>query len=96
MRLPRLRITVGWMMGIVAILSVIFALLGLWSRADRYATIMVRHDAALPALVASKKANPNDQAIARKVEWHIRMRDKYLQAASRPWLPVAPDPPEPE
>jgi hypothetical protein len=24
------------------------------------------------------------------------LKRKYLQAARRPWLPVAPDPPEPE
>ena len=29
-------------------------------------------------------------------EWHERMGRKYRRAADRPWLPVAPDPPEPE
>jgi hypothetical protein len=84
------------MMGAVTILAVTFALLGLWSRADRYATVVLYHDAALPPLVASQKARPDDQAIALKVEWHIRMRDKYLQAARHPWLPVAPDLPGPK
>jgi hypothetical protein len=29
-------------------------------------------------------------------EWHDQMRRKYERAASRPWLPVEPDPPPPE
>lgn len=29
-------------------------------------------------------------------QWHERMRRKYELAASRPWLPVNPDPPEPK
>jgi hypothetical protein len=29
-------------------------------------------------------------------EYHLELRDKYVQAAARPWLPVAPDPPEPK
>jgi hypothetical protein len=28
--------------------------------------------------------------------WHKEMKAKYLGAASRPWLPVAPDPPQPK
>jgi hypothetical protein len=33
---------------------------------------------------------------SRKSEYHHRMKHKWLYAASRPWLPVSPDPPEPE
>lgn len=29
-------------------------------------------------------------------DWHTKMTIKYRQAASCPWLPVPPDPPEPE
>jgi hypothetical protein len=28
-------------------------------------------------------------------EWHLKMREKYRNAASHPWLPVEPDLPEP-
>jgi hypothetical protein len=28
--------------------------------------------------------------------WHDKMRRKYELASSRPWLPVEPDPPQPE
>lgn len=30
------------------------------------------------------------------IEWHESMRRKYERAARYPWLPVGPDPPEPE
>jgi hypothetical protein len=30
------------------------------------------------------------------VEYHAAMRRKYERAARQPWLPVEPDPPEPE
>ena len=33
---------------------------------------------------------------ARLVLWHEQMQEKYALAAHRPWLPVPPDPPEPE
>ena len=33
---------------------------------------------------------------ARLLEYHARMAEKYDRAARFPWLPVAPDPPEPE
>ncbi len=29
-------------------------------------------------------------------DWHEQMLRKYQMAASRPWLPVVPDPPQPE
>jgi hypothetical protein len=31
-----------------------------------------------------------------RTAWHAAMRTKYEHAARYPWLPVAPDPPEPE
>jgi hypothetical protein len=32
---------------------------------------------------------------ARRAAYHSRLRSKYERAARYPWLPVAPDPPEP-
>ena len=29
-------------------------------------------------------------------DYHGRLEEKYATAASRPWLPVEPDPPEPK
>ncbi len=32
----------------------------------------------------------------QRAEFYSRLREKYDRAARYPWLPVAPDPPEPE
>jgi hypothetical protein len=32
----------------------------------------------------------------RTADYHAALKHKYEQAASRPWVPVAPDPPPPE
>jgi hypothetical protein len=32
----------------------------------------------------------------RQRDYHASLKQKYLLASCRPWLPVAPDPPEPE
>jgi hypothetical protein len=32
----------------------------------------------------------------RKDQWHVRLHEKYRDAAGRPWLPVWPDSPEPQ
>ena len=34
--------------------------------------------------------------LARRVAYHAAMARKYRHAARHPWLPVGPDPPEPE
>jgi hypothetical protein len=36
---------------------------------------------------------PQQQIIDR---WHFQMKERYRRAAVRPWLPIEPDPPEPE
>lgn len=40
-------------------------------------------------------ANPKNPS-ARVTEWEGQMMMKYQKLAMFPWLPVAPDPPEPE
>ncbi len=51
-------------------------------------------------LAALQGPNNNYERVAariqRRAEYHGRMRAKYMRAAYRPFLPVAPDPPEPE
>jgi hypothetical protein len=37
-----------------------------------------------------------DEIVGKKVAYFAEMRKKHARAASYPWLPVAPDPPEPE
>ena len=46
-----------------------------------------------PGLIFTKEG---DLLAAKPWAYHRDMAAKYEQAASRPWLPVPPDPPEPE
>jgi hypothetical protein len=36
------------------------------------------------------------RAISEKVGYHGKLKAKYEEAARCPWLPIEPDPPEPE
>jgi hypothetical protein len=50
-----------------------------------------------PALAARwLKAAPQVRANAAIRDRHARLKEKYRRAARYPWLPVGPDPPEPE
>jgi hypothetical protein len=63
-------------------------------------------DAANPARLGEAPASPDEnivRAIREQAEWgrkHLLWYDrqvlKYRRAARYPWLPVAPDPPEPK
>jgi hypothetical protein len=47
-----------------------------------------------PELAAQMRG---DKAVHARIEgYHARLKEKYRQLSARPWLPVAPDPPEPE
>jgi hypothetical protein len=63
-------------------------------RSDRFRWIAVRHRAAVPQLPPIKPIGMPDKDW-RLFEWHQSMARKYEHAARYPWLPVAPDSPEP-
>jgi hypothetical protein len=47
-----------------------------------------------PEVAARMRA---DKAVHAKIEnYHSRLKAKYRELASRPWLPIEPDPPEPD
>ncbi len=98
MRIPRLRFTVRRMMVAVAIAAIVMG--GLAERHYRFAKLSDHHLAALVALIpkvrASIAAGDDENPIHERGFWHAKMRAKYFRAARYPWLPVAPDPPEPK
>jgi hypothetical protein len=49
---------------------------------------------AFKKLVATMARNVEQHQ--RLLEHHTRLKEKYSYAASHPWLPVSPDPPEPK
>jgi hypothetical protein len=102
MRLPRF--TVRRLMVAVAIVGVLLAaVLGLERRREWLRRLSQRHESRamvcdMEKLIGAMNRQPatwlaNRQA---RLEYHKSLARKYRQAASHPWLPVAPDPPEPE
>jgi hypothetical protein len=69
-------------------------------RRNRLRKIAAHHQAEFKKLVRQGPiilfAGSSDDPIMRRLEWHESMRLKYDWAARYPWLPVGPDPPEPE
>jgi hypothetical protein len=90
MRVPRIRFTVRRMMVAVAIMAV---LLGLFGWMDRRAGLFrERRDFHR---VHWSAIDEGFEVEAPPAAYHRAMAEKYRIAAERPWLPVAPDPPEP-
>jgi hypothetical protein len=107
MQLPRLRFRIRWMMTVVALVAVLMGGFRLWrlresyrqqaawhrrlevssGRIARYAGAMSRIGIEPPGAGA---------ALSKRAEYRAKMRQKYEQAAARPWLPVEPDPPAPK
>ncbi len=106
MRPPRFRLRT--MMILVAVLALSLSAAVLWLRREQYRRLaevysltekvlrvdshMARGTAAFPLLDLSDSMDRN----ARQADYYARLRRKYERAATRPWLPVAPDPPPPE
>ena len=106
--LPRMT-TRRWMIA-VAIVGVGIGAGMLLVRSRRYAAVAAFHaqgEAECWRIIAADEGNRLDTAIwkdwlayarrSRKLFlYHAALRRKYEWAARRPWLPVEPDPPEPE
>ncbi len=95
MRLPRPRFTVRRLMVAVAIVELIAGVL--LDRGRRFREMVDRHWKLWlenPACVVDSRIP--DEVQARRSEYDRAMGEKYEHAARYPWLPVAPDPPEPK
>ena len=97
MKLPRPRFTVRRLMVAVAIVAFLAFVAGLAiegkRRADEYGREADRIGAELMRLGQYKQDLPSVQARQARLG---KLFLKYSRAARYPWLPVAPDPPEPE
>ena len=108
MRRPRLRSTVRRMMLAVAITGAVLGLLA--ERRSRFLRLAEHYRARAgtwvldrPILESTPRYSPfsfidpdgRDVPIPRS-RWHRQLAATYRAAAARPWLPVEPDPPEPE
>jgi hypothetical protein len=107
LRLPRVRLTVRRMMVAVALIALPLAALGeIQRRRAAYLRVADSHYSRLtndtnrlgrgigPYFISPvTTGNPRED---RLITYRVQMIDKYVDAARRPWLPVPPDPPEPE
>jgi hypothetical protein len=99
MKPPRVRFTIRRIMVAVAVVGIILAAWRLSAdrraRADHH-----RHRRASSFTIADGGiVSRDDQGMIVSPEmslWHAEMTLKYPRAACYPWLPVRPDPPEPE
>jgi hypothetical protein len=90
MRMRRLRFTVRGMMIAVAIVGLAVGCLA--ERRARFTRIYNRHSRYL----LGKGSGWYTARSYRIIDWNVDMYEKYERAVRYPWLPVAPDPPEPE
>jgi hypothetical protein len=112
MRWPRVRFTVRRMMVAVAVVAVGLGALILIARSHAYSVRAGNHGyrewrcweairvyGADPRGVTLRGPEPVEVFIDRSrrlAGYYATLRRKYEQAAARPWLPVEPDPPEPQ
>jgi hypothetical protein len=101
------RFTIGVMLLAVAMAAVGMKL-SLWTyrwmyrRYVEFFVISVEHgEQAISLELEMRKLDGAGQtagtaAMKRRRYWHSRMCDKYAWASNNPWLPVWPDPPEPD
>jgi hypothetical protein len=91
MRLPRPRFTLRRLMVAVAVMAVVLGLCRwLWTRSVAFRSIADAHNAQRMGGIPMHTEN------LPSLLYHIEMGNKYDRAARYPWLPVAPDPPEPK
>jgi hypothetical protein len=106
MHLPRLRLTIRWMMlAVVGAGTVLGASVELQRHHDRFLRL-AKHDEASSRItwVCGRRAYYATNGLGEdvrgwsgaRIEWHRRLGETYRLAASRPWVPVEPDPPEPQ
>jgi hypothetical protein len=106
MRLPRVRFTVQRMMAAVAVAAVFLGLIAKfpdWSDRRRHRFLITRDEYSLDCQtlvsrdrIAIQSAHVEGRVDPRLLSHFRFMKDKYEAAARYPWLPVWPDPPEPE
>jgi hypothetical protein len=95
MRIPRVRFTTGGLMVAVAIAALA---IGMVARSRRLGEVATRHRARSfeESQLMPRPGGGMVELLTKRGEWHRTMADKYERAARRPWLPIPPDPTQPE
>ena len=97
MRLPRFRFTIRRMMVLVAVVAIIVALTLRMAARHHMMIIHIQSWGENRGFSHNPNLAPAEQARAlRRVKHHWELIGKYQRAARYPWLPIEPDPPEPD
>jgi hypothetical protein len=98
MRLPRVRYSVRRMMIVVAVIGLALAMPPwLKGRGERLRLRAIHHtEEGEGGWVDQRVTKEQIEALKRRLAYHQQMAEKYRWAARYPWLPVWPDPAEPE
>ena len=103
MPLPRVRFTVRRLMVAVAIAGLIWGSgLFILRRSERFRWLERHHDMRTSHHIITTPYytalwnGVGERVSPGKARWHVEMARKYDFAARFPFLPVPPDPPEPE
>jgi hypothetical protein len=98
MKIPRVRFTMRRMMAAVAIMAIVLGVT--IERHNRFRKIAVHHRAEFVRVARRGPlvlfAGSSDDPVMLRLEWHVSIISKHEHASRYPFLPVAPDPPEPE
>jgi hypothetical protein len=95
MRLPRMT-TRRWMI-VVAMIGVALGGLEVLRRRREYDLAMAAHHNALfDNAMNPPRVIKDFRPLAEYTDYHLKLMGKWIKAARSPWLPVEPDPPEPE
>jgi hypothetical protein len=90
------RFTVRRLMVAVAIIGSALGITGITiERHERFRWIAVHHRDVVPKHIPRIRSSGMEDKHWGLIEWHESVARNYEHAARYPWLPVAPDPPEP-
>jgi hypothetical protein len=100
MRLPRMTMR-RWMIVVVIVGTMLGPLVYLGQRSRRFDQISRVHVRAMSAgateaAILKRRGDPRSKLAFARADYHQAMWLKYFNASRNPWLPVEPDPPEPE
>jgi hypothetical protein len=93
MKLPRPRFTIRRLMVAVAIAAFAFGGWQMRQRREHRLRLALKHE-VLSALLRDGHADTSRDP--ERADRHKALHIKYEHAARYPWLPIEPDPPEPE
>jgi hypothetical protein len=104
MRIPPVRITIARMMAAVAIIALLLGAVAILRHRAHFQRLADFHAQAARQIrperggIIGPDGAYTHLALAdpRFANYHQDMAGKYQRAARKPWLPVAPDPPEPK